>query len=312
MPRPHAVVFWYSQTGQLRRVAEAFAGGLERAGWRVSLREVAPAAPYPFPWTLPSVFKVFPPTVLGVAPDVRVDELPPDARLVILAYQVWYLAPSLPIQAFLARHAGELRGVPVISLIACRSMWYSAERKVRETLRRAGARHVGTVVAVDQGSKWLTFVTTPRWLLTGRSDRFLGVFPPAGVSDARVDEVARLAARLRPESIDEAERELRPPAAYRVDFQTALADVVGDRLFVRCARLFAGVRRPLRRVGLTLFALCFPLILIVGIPPLLVGRLLARHAVDRRLARYLGLEAPDALERTGAAAVEDDERPGVP
>jgi hypothetical protein len=127
-----------------------------------------------------------------------------------------------------------------------------------------------------------------------------------------VEEVASLAARLRPESIDEAARELRPPAAYRVDFQTALADVVGHRLFVRCARLFARASPPVRRVGLTLFAVCFPLILVVGIPPLLVGRLLARRALDRRLARYLGLEAPGAAAGVRAAAVEDGERPGVP
>ena len=53
---------------------------------------------------------------------VRADE---QFDLVILAYQVWYLAPSGPITAFLKSEAGRrlLHGRPVVTVIACRNMW---------------------------------------------------------------------------------------------------------------------------------------------------------------------------------------------
>ena len=55
----------------------------------------------------------------------------------ILAYQVWYLAPSLPIRSLLRAHPEAVRNREVLTLIACRNMWYSAAIEVGALLRSA-------------------------------------------------------------------------------------------------------------------------------------------------------------------------------
>ena len=58
---------------------------------------------YPFPWNLYRFFDVFPECVNHEPPEIEKPQFNPDDKfdLVILAYQVWFLAPSLPIQGFL-------------------------------------------------------------------------------------------------------------------------------------------------------------------------------------------------------------------
>ncbi|MDZ4234837.1 MAG: hypothetical protein U1C73_14020, partial [Dietzia sp.] len=90
-----AVVFLYSQTGQLREVAEALTAPLVAAGWEIRWAEVLPRTAFPFPWSLRSFFGVFP---QSVNPDAVVDLVEPvdgfdssPEELVIVAYQVWFL-----------------------------------------------------------------------------------------------------------------------------------------------------------------------------------------------------------------------------
>src|SRR5258708_12814551 len=61
--------------------------------------------------------------------------------LVVLAYQVWFLAPSGPITAFLKSEAGRqlLRGRPVVTLIACRNMWLTAQEAVNRLIAQPAA-----------------------------------------------------------------------------------------------------------------------------------------------------------------------------
>ncbi len=65
-----------------------------------------------------------------------------------LAYQVWFLSPSLPVTAFLkSAAAAVLKDTPVITFIACRNMWLSAQEKMKVMLRDAGAE-IREVLAV--------------------------------------------------------------------------------------------------------------------------------------------------------------------
>jgi hypothetical protein len=189
---PRAVVYLYSQTGQLREVADASTAPLVARGWDIRWVDVQPRVAFPFPWPIRRFFGVFP---AAVDPEALVELVEPAGgfetepeELVILAYQVWYLAPSLPIRSLLKTHPEAVRNRSVVSLIACRNMWYSAAIEVSALLRSAGARHVGVIAATDTRPQAATFVTTLRWLLTGHREPFLW-FGRAGIGDA---ELARL------------------------------------------------------------------------------------------------------------------------
>jgi hypothetical protein len=101
-------VYLYSQTGQLHEVADALTAPLIARGWKIRWVDVQPRVAFPFPWPIRRFFGVFP---AAVDPEALVDLVEPAGgfgtepdELVILAYQVWYLAPSLPIRSLLKAH----------------------------------------------------------------------------------------------------------------------------------------------------------------------------------------------------------------
>src|SRR6266481_4005206 len=159
------LVVHFSQTGQLARLARALVSPLAEAG-DVELAEevLRPIRPYPFPWSFWSFLEVMPETVL-LEPQpleplaVRVEER---FDLIVLAYQVWYLAPSGPMTAFLKSETGKrlLRGRPVVTVIACRNMWLLAQETVKRLIQEAGGRLRDNVALIDGGSALATFITT--------------------------------------------------------------------------------------------------------------------------------------------------------
>jgi hypothetical protein len=236
-----AVVYVYSQTGQLREVADALTTPLAARGWRIRWVDVEPRIAFPFPWPIRRFFGLFP---AAVDPESVVElaeprggfDTQPD-ELVILAYQVWYLAPSLPIRSLLKAHPEAVRNRRVVSLIACRNMWYSAAIEVSGLLRSAGARSVEVIAATDTRRESTALVTTLRWLMTGKREPFLW-FGRAGVGDAELDRVAGVGRCI-------AEFGRCPQVAAPVAPALAAADLLAGRVF----RGWGAVVRSSRRLG---------------------------------------------------------------
>ncbi|WAJ42484.1 hypothetical protein OK015_14375 [Mycobacterium sp. Aquia_216] len=264
-PRHRAVVYLYTQTGQLRETAQALTAPLEARGWDVRWVEVRPRDAFPFPWPIRRFFGVFP---HAVDPQALVELVEPAGgfdsaadELVILAYQVWYLAPSLPIRSLLKTHPEAVRGRTVVSLIACRNMWYSAAIEASGLLRSAGARRVDVVAATDTRGSSTTLVTTLRWLLTGKRAPFLW-FGRAGVGDdefTRVAAVGQCIAESRP----------CPQDAAPVVPALAAADVLAGTAF----RRWGATVRSMRRFGgaahaatLLTFVLGLGIAIVIGLP----------------------------------------------
>ena len=61
--RRRAVVYLYTQTGQLREVAQALTAPLEAHGWDIRWVDVRPRDAFPFPWPIRRFFGVFPQAV---------------------------------------------------------------------------------------------------------------------------------------------------------------------------------------------------------------------------------------------------------
>jgi hypothetical protein len=194
---PKVLVVYFSQTGQLRRVAESVAAPLTRADdFNVQWLPLKPEKPYPFPWSFFTFFDQFPEAVYLDPPQLEPLALRDGERfdLIILAYTVWYLSPSPPTTAFLKspRARAVLKDTPVITLIACRNMWLQAQEQTKKLLTDAGARLIDNIVLTDRGSTMKTLVTTPRWMFTGRRDAFWGgFFPRAGIAEEDITGASR-------------------------------------------------------------------------------------------------------------------------
>lgn len=298
------LVLYYSQTGQLTRAARAMLAPLgARRDVEIVWQELRPVTPYPFPWSFFRFLDVFPECVyLDPAPIAPV-AFDPDARfdLIVLAYQVWFLSPSPPITAFLQSPAARvLKDRPVITLIACRNMWLSAQEKIRALLAARGARLIDNVVLVDQGPPWATFVTTPRWLLTGRQDGFWGVFPPAGVSADAIAAAARFGCAL----VDALAKPLGDARgsllhglrAVKVNPGYIAGEKIAHRSFLLWGRLLRGVGlpgHPARRALLLLYVVFLVAMILSVLPLSLLARALLRPLLRSRLdAEVARLEQP--------------------
>jgi hypothetical protein len=202
MAMTKVLVVHYSQTGQLTDIVDSLLGPLADAP-KVAITHLAlkPKPSYPFPWTAQRFCDVFPESVEGVPCKLEPLEIDPEARfdLIVLAYTVWYLSPSLPVQAFL-RSPEAVRlfpGTPVVTVIGCRNMWLLAQEQVKQRLYELDAHLVGNIVLGDRAGNLTGVVTIAYWMLTGRKDRLLGVFPRPGVDEKDIRQASRFGLILR-------------------------------------------------------------------------------------------------------------------
>jgi hypothetical protein len=284
----------YSQSGQLSRVARRLVAPLVGANDVELVEEVLrPARPYPFPWSFFGFLDAMPESVLLDPPALEPLAVRPDAHfdLVILAYQVWYLAPSGPVTAFLKSEAGRrlLAGRPVVTVIACRNMWLVAQEAVKRLIGEAGGRLKDNVAFTDQGGTIATLVTTPRWVLTGKRNAFWGL-PAAGVADAEVEGAERfghaLLAALRGGRERDAAPMLAGMGAARVDPTLIFSERAARRAFGAWSRIIrlGGPRGSAGRLPfLALFCVYLVAMVLVIVPPSLLVQRLLRPLLARRL-----------------------------
>jgi hypothetical protein len=284
----------FSQTGQLARVARRLTSPLSGAGDVELVEEVLrPRRPYPFPWPLWRFLDAMPESVLLDPPAleplaVRADE---HFDLVILAYQVWYLAPAGPMTAFLKSEAARrlLGGRPVVTVIACRNMWLLAQETVKRLIGDAGGILRDNVALTDRGSALETFITTPRWLLTGQRDAFCGL-SAAGVSDEDIADADRFGRALLEALRAQRERETAPMlaglGAARVDPRLIFSERAAQRAFSVWSRVIR-LGGPQGSVGrlplLALFSVYLVAMIVLVVPASLLLQRLTRPLLARRL-----------------------------
>ena len=271
------LVVYYSQTGQLTRIARSMLAPLgARDDVKIDWHEIVPRPAYPFPWSFLSFLDAFPESVYLDPPAVAPGGIGADANydLIVLAYQVWFLAPSLPMTGFLhSPTAGVLKGKRVITVIGCRNMWTTAHQSMVDLLAAAGARIADNIVFTDAGPMWSTFITTPWWLLTGNKGPLLGLLPAAGVSARDIERASRFGRALADALPDIAKGApgpfLRGLAAVKVNPHTMLAERIGHRSFRVWGKLLRALGKPgsaLRKPVLCIYAVFLVAMILTALP----------------------------------------------
>ena len=292
------LVIYYSQTGDVRRMAQSLTAPLESAGAELVWAEIQPTVPYPSPWrNIHRFFNVMPECVLGFPPEI----VPPTFRstdhfdLIVLAYQVWFLSPSLPVQGlFRSEHAAVMRGRKVITLSVSRNMWHRASLKMKRLLADAGAVHIDNVVVTHQGPPWATFITTTRSLFTGKRDRLMKILPPAGVREEEPERMESLGAAVA-QQIDRLDDPagrslLRGLGAVEVNRRYVIPELVASRFFPFWARVirFCGCfGSPFRHVGVFFFIHFLLLMIVAGIPLTIVTLPVVYPFVRKPITSYI-------------------------
>ena len=290
MPKSVAFVY-YSQSGQLERVMRAIAAPLQAAGHAVDFVRLEPARPYPFPWSFWTFLDVFPESVALIPPSLRPWQARNRYDLLVLGYTPWFLSPAPPVTGFLQSEAGRalLKDTPVVTVTAARNMWVLAQEEVKKLLGAAGARLSDHVALIDPGPGMTTFITTPRWMLTGKRDSFLGL-PPAGLPDADVAGAARfgkaLAAALAAGTLDGRAPVLQGLAAAKVDPALVASEKIGRRSFKVWSKLVRGAGPAghwARKPVLVMYVTFLILMIVTVVPVTLLLRAALRPLLRERL-----------------------------
>ncbi len=180
------LAIFYSQTGQLESIIDHFSSPLIEAGNSVEKVRIHTKNEYPFPWTGKAFFALMSDCVKDVPTELQPFSLKENKYdLIILGYQPWFLSPSIPFNSFMQDPAMKavLKGTPVITITGARNMWISAMERVKIMLKNSGARLVGNIALADMHHNFVSFVTLLRWMFKGKKDRYLNIFPPAGVAE---------------------------------------------------------------------------------------------------------------------------------
>jgi hypothetical protein len=183
------LAIYYSQTGQLKDIIDNFCTPLTESGISVEKVNINLKNDYPFPWTGKSFFSVMPDCVLGVPAELSPFELKESSYdLIILGYQTWFLSPSIPFNSLIHHPLFRqvLKNTPVITITGARNMWVNAYQGIKKLLHDAGAKPVGNIALADKHLNLVSFVTIFHWMLHGKKDRYLHIFPKPGVSDADI------------------------------------------------------------------------------------------------------------------------------
>ncbi|UCV30343.1 dialkylrecorsinol condensing enzyme [Ferribacterium limneticum] len=297
----------FSQTGQLSDITAQLIGPLRDAGNEVHLETLQPENPFPFPWPIIDFVDAMPECVQLDAPPLKALGIPPatDFDLVILSYQVWFLSPGLPMTAFLKSQEGQrlLNGKPVVTLVACRNMWLSAQETMQRLIVEAGGQLRDHIAFTDRGHPLATFITTPRWVLTGKRDRFLGM-PPAGVAPEEIDAASRFGRALA-DALSKGEETtgramLTGLRAVTVNPRLAISERAGRRAFgvwSKLIRAFGKRGQWQRRPALLVFSIYLITMVLTVVPTSLLLQWLFSPLLKPRLDRLRAqLEQPSGSQ----------------
>lgn len=290
----------HSQTGQLRRCADTLLAPI-LAGGDVTLDvfDPKPVTPFPFPWPVPKFLDVMPESVLEIPPPMQPQQLAAETYdLVVFAWQVWYLSPSLPVTAFLqSEQAKVLKDTPVVALCACRNMWHVGWLKLKARLEGAGARILDHIVLCDQGPTWATFISTPRWMWTGKKGA-MGPIPEAGVSEADMATLAPMGEKVR-DALNAGRLSTSilcgtTPAPIAVMKKYVLPEFLAGYVFAAWARLIraggrvsTGLRLPIEVMFLTWLCLSVATLLPILVLTAIVVRVGFKGWFEARCSRLL-------------------------
>ncbi|MBL0713826.1 MAG: dialkylresorcinol condensing enzyme [Desulfosarcina sp.] len=292
--RKNILVITYSQSGQLDEIVASVLEPLQNdSGLDITIAKLIPDPAYPFPWDTRRFCDVFPESFQEIPCRLAPLDIDPDAPfdLVVLAYQVWFLSPSIPMSAFLQSEDARriIAHRPVVTLIGCRNMWLRAQEKVKVRIAALGGRLTGNIVLTDRSGNLTGVVTIAYWMLTGRKERFLKIFPRPGISAEDIRAARRFGIVLRralkrvPVSLDQAF--LNAIGALKVEPTYMIFEKRISRVFAiwsRFIRAKGGPGRPARqgRVRAFFFYLLTAIVVLAPVAAIL-SRLILRVRRDK-------------------------------
>jgi len=268
------LAIYYTQSGQMGEIIDSFTSPLVEAGDLVEQVVIKPLEDYNFPWTGSRFFSVMPSCVLSVPTPLEPLEFKQEKYdLIILGYQPWFLSPSIPSNSLLQSDQFKklLKDTPVVTISAARNMWINAYVRVRNSLKEAGANLVGNVALVDKHPNVVSFVTIFYWMLSGKKERYLNIFPKPGVAEEDIANTTTfgkiVAEHLQDNTLDTLQDDLLKQNAVVINYTLMFTEARAKPIFAAWAKIIS--KRKNRVPWLVAFKYYLFIALFLGAPVLL-------------------------------------------
>src|SRR5690606_33642947 len=123
-----------------------------------------------------------------------------------------------------------------------------AQEKVKRLLHDVGANHVGNIVRVDRHLNHVSVITIVHWMMSGRKDAYLGIFPKPGVSDKDIAESdkfgVQILAHLKHGNYHNLQADLLAQGAVMIRPLPLFPDKRASTLFAKWAKLIRSKGGP--------------------------------------------------------------------
>lgn len=244
----NVLVLYYTQSGQLGEIAKSITSPLlENKDVNTTFCEIKLKKPFPFPWDNHSFFNAFPESFLEIPSEIEPIEdeiLNQNYDLIILAYQIWFLSISIPVNSFLkSKYASQLlKNIPVVTVIGCRNMWIMAHEKMKKQLAALQANLVGNIVLVDRAPNLISVITIVKWMFNGKKKKYWGgLLPKPGVSETDIENASLFGITinnaLKSGNFYDLQNQLLDQNAINIDDYLLTVETRGSLIFSKWAQL---------------------------------------------------------------------------
>lgn len=302
------LIVYFSQTGQAKLAIDSLMGAFENnANYKTHYSLIKPKTPFPFPWKYTEFFDMFPETVQGIACEIEppLIDLSIKYDLIIVAYQPWFLNICIPINSFLKTESAKIvfDNTPVVTVINCRNMWISAQEKMKKVLISLNSNLVGNITFVDRSANLISLVTVLAFILKGKKENFLGMFPKYGVNSNDLENGKiygnLLKAHLETNNLKELQRELIKNNSVNIRSNIMIMEGRGSVLFPHYANFItkkgkAGSQE--RRTRVRVFGILLPTVILLASPIITIISRLAPVFAKKKLQKQIDYYSQNSLK----------------
>ena len=303
------LVIYYTQTGQLNSAVRSTLAPLAaQKDVSITYQEIQPKTAYPYPWSYTEFFDIFPETVHGKPTELNPFSFDPDEHfdLVVIAYQPWFLSICVPINSFLQTPEAKklLKNKPVVTILACRNMWLNGQEKMKVHLKNLEAKLIGNITFVDKSPNLVSLVTVLAFVLAGKKEKFLGIFPKYGVSDKDLNEEAPkyggiVLKHLQKNEYQQMQQELVESGAVNIKSSLLLMEARGRDLFPIYANYISkkGTAGSAdRRTRVRIFGIVLPTLILILSPIITIVSRLAPVLFPQKIKKQIDYYSQNTLQ----------------
>ena len=272
------LILYYSQSGQLTEIVKNVAKPFENSDeFVITFANIKPVKDYKFPWSGARFFDAFPESVEHIPCELESIDLGDEKfDLIVFAYSVWYMSPSIPSNSYLFTEQAKriFKDTPVVTLLGVRNMWVVAQEYIKEKITELGGKLVGNIVLRDRAENLTGIITISYFLFSGKKGRFAWFFPKAGISQKDIDGVDKFGKIVKDHfsnnNLENLQENLIKEKSVKINpYLSTTEQMAYKRVFTKWSKFIlkkGGPGDPARKTRVRIFAWYFPFAILVIAP----------------------------------------------